>query len=391
MRSTSTANKLDAPEAGPHAVGAHVSWMREADVFTMLPVTAIVPTIEAPDAARRAGAAIPDVVTGAVVRESILLRQYPNRRRVVFMRQQEGNGRFKNKYTDEALQSLVGEIQRRPKGWWDHSSIDAIQRGDERSLRDFAAVAVKESVHYDPARGAVLGDIECAPMTAQAIDLAHAAGDSVGVSIEGVGKRRAPGSPDVVGWLNYRGFCLVPEGGAGGMTVREADTPALIHEEHQFIMGLLDTLNPAEVKDANAALYEAIGREYAAAHAAEVVRESAPDAPDAPQLTRLAGYQLKDHVSWPIGLSDGYARTEEPPRACGHITGLRHAVGRPTADLAIHDTHHRPTGETAAVPTGYLRRVRVEGDPVREAAATGGPARNTALDMFDTILGSGRR
>jgi len=226
--------------------------------------TAAIPIVEAPDAARRAGAAIPDMMTGAIVREATLERAYPNRRRMILMSQGLGNRKFANNYTEQALQSLVNEVQRRKKGYWAHAPVDAIMRGDERNLQDLACVAVRESVHYDPVAKRVLADVECTPMALQAIDLAHAAGDTIGVSVEAVGKRASPGSSDIVGWLNYQGFCLVPEGGAGGMTVREADTPALIHEEHEFAMGLLDNLSPHEVKDANASLWEAVGKEYAA-------------------------------------------------------------------------------------------------------------------------------
>jgi len=225
---------------------------------------ATVPVVDAPDAARRAGAAIPEQMTGAIVREAGLEQQYPNRRRMVIMEAKTGNARFKNRYTEQALQALVGEVQRRKKGFWGHAPVDAIMRGDERSLKDLACVAVRETVHYDPVAKQVRADVECTPMALQSIDLAHAAGDTIGVSVEAVGKRASPGSSDIVGWLNYQGFCLVPEGGAGGMTVREADTPALIHEEHDFAMGLLDNLTPQEVKDANAPLWEAVGKEYAA-------------------------------------------------------------------------------------------------------------------------------
>jgi len=237
---------------------------------------AVVPVVDAPDAARRAGAAIPERMTGAIVREAALERAYPNRRRMILMSQGLGNRKFANNYTDQALQSLVAEVQRRKKGYWAHAPVDAIMRGDERNLQDLACVAVRETVHYDPVAKRVLADVECTPMALQAIDLAHAAGDTIGVSVEAVGKRASPGSSDIVGWLNYQGFCLVPEGGAGGMTVREADTPALIHEEHEYAMGLLDNLSPHEVKDANEALYEKIGREYATAH--PVVRETAAPA-----------------------------------------------------------------------------------------------------------------
>jgi len=223
-----------------------------------------IPIVDAPDAAMRAGAAIPEQMTGAIVREATLEHAYPNRRRMVIMEAKTGNARFKNRYTEQALQALVGEVQRRKKGFWGHAPVDAIMRGDERSLKDLACVAVRETVHYDPVAKQVRADVECTPMALQSIDLAHAAGDTIGVSVEAVGKRASPGSSDIVGWLNYQGFCLVPEGGAGGMTVREADTPALIHEEHDFAMGLLDNLTPQEVKDANAPLWEAVGKEYAA-------------------------------------------------------------------------------------------------------------------------------
>ncbi len=251
---------------------------REGDTSSAVKESAMdaIPIIDAPDAARRAGAAIPEQMTGALVREAALEQQYPNRRRMVLMALGGGNKRFGNRYTEQALEALVTEVQRRKKGFWNHAPVDAIMRGDERSLKDLACVAVRETVHYDPVVKRVMADVECTPMALQAIDLAHAAGDTIGVSVEAVGKRAGPGSSDIVGWLNYQGFCLVPEGGAGGMTVREADTPALIHEEHEFAMGLLDNLTPHEVKDANEALYEKIGREYATAH--PVVRETAAPA-----------------------------------------------------------------------------------------------------------------
>ncbi len=236
----------------------------------------VVPAGDAPDPFRRAGAGIPAELTGVVVREAELERAYPNRRRVVFMTSGPGNKKMSNVYTERAVQALVSEIQHKPKLYFGHAAVESIMRGEERHLRDLAAVAVRETIHYDPLTKRTLGDVECTPMALQAIDLAHAAGDSVGVSVEAVGKRDRPGSSDIIGWLNYQASCLVPEGGAGGMTVREADTPALIHEEHEFAMGLLDNLSPQEVKDANEALYRKIGEEYATTHL--VVREIAAPA-----------------------------------------------------------------------------------------------------------------
>jgi len=165
-------------------------------------------------------------ITGVVVRESAHDGQHPNRRRVVFLTMGPGNGRHGNVYTEQALRALVSEIQRRPKIYIGHASEAAIHAGSERHLGDMAAVAVRETVHYDPATKQVVGEIECSPAALQAIDLAHAVGDTIGVSIEAVGEPVRYGSHDIVGWRSYRGACLVPEGGAGGMTVREAATPA---------------------------------------------------------------------------------------------------------------------------------------------------------------------
>jgi len=239
------------------------SLKREDSLRGAVKESAMVPIVDAPDAARRAGAAIPEQMTGVIVREAALERAYPNRRRVVFMTAGDGNARFKNRYTEQAVQALVSEIRRKPKMYFGHAPVESIMKGEERHLRDLAGVAVKETVHYDPVHKWTSADIECTPMAVQAIDVTHAAGDMVGVSVEAVGKRSNPGSSDIIGWLNYQTSCLVPEGGAGGMTVREADTPALIHEEHDFAMGLLDNLTPQEVKDANAPLWEAVGKEYA--------------------------------------------------------------------------------------------------------------------------------
>jgi len=165
-------------------------------------------------------------LTGVVVRESAHDGQHPNRRRVVFLAMGPGNGRHGNVYTEQALRALVPEIQRRPKIYTGHASEAAIHAGSERHLGDMAAVAVRETVHYDPATKQVVGEIECSPAALNLIDLAHAVGDTIGVSIEAVGEPTRYGSHDIVGWRNYRGACLVPEGGAGGMTVREAASGA---------------------------------------------------------------------------------------------------------------------------------------------------------------------
>jgi len=165
-------------------------------------------------------------ITGTVVRESAHDGDHPNRRRVVFLTVGPGNARHGNRYTEQAARALVAEIQRRPKVYLGHASEAAIHAGSERHLGDMTAVAVRGTVHYDPVTKQVVGDIECSPSALQAIDLAHSAGDTIGVSIEAVGEPARYGSHDIVGWRGYRGACLVPEGGAGGMTVREADTPA---------------------------------------------------------------------------------------------------------------------------------------------------------------------
>ncbi len=166
-----------------------------------------------------------NTITGIVVRESAHDGHHPNRRRVVFLRVGQGNARHGNRYTEQAARALVAEIQRRPKIYLGHASEAAIHAGSERHLGDMTAAAVRETVHYDPATKQVVGEIECSPAALQVIDLAHAVGDTIGVSIEAVGQRASHGSSDIVGWLTYRGACLVPEGGAGGMTVREAATP----------------------------------------------------------------------------------------------------------------------------------------------------------------------
>jgi hypothetical protein len=173
-------------------------------------------------------------ITGCVVRESAHDGHHPNRRRVVFLRVGPGNGRHGNNYTEQALRVLVSEIQRRPKIYLGHASEAAIHAGTERHLGDMAGVAVRETVHYDAQLKACVGDIECAPAALQVIDLAHAAGDTVGVSIEAVGEPARYGSHDIVDWRSYRGACLVPEGGAGGMTVREAATPAAYDDGYSY-------------------------------------------------------------------------------------------------------------------------------------------------------------
>lgn len=175
-------------------------------------------------------------ITGVVVRETAHTAHHPTRRRVVFLAAQAGNGRHGNRYTERAVQALVQEIKRHPKIYMGHQSDAAIHAGTERHLSDLAGVAVRESVHYDPALKAVVGDIECTPSALDIIDLAHAAGDTIGVSVEGVGQPASAGSRDVVGWLTYRGACLVPEGGAGGMTVREAATGAALYYDEDIPM-----------------------------------------------------------------------------------------------------------------------------------------------------------
>ncbi len=184
-------------------------------------------------------------ITGVVVRESAHDGHHPNRRRVVFLRVGQGNARHGNRYTEQAARALVAEIQRRPKVYLGHASEAAIHAGSERHLGDMTAAAVRETVHYDPATKQVVGEIECSPAALQVIDLAHAVGDTIGVSIEAVGQRASHGSSDIVGWLTYRGACLVPEGGAGGMTVREAATTAAYNDGYTYGYGET-TISPSE-------------------------------------------------------------------------------------------------------------------------------------------------
>ena len=207
-------------------------------------------------------------LTGVVVRESAHDGQHPNRRRVVFLAMGPGNGRHGNVYTEQALRALVPEIQRRPKIYTGHASEAAIHAGSERHLGDMAAVAVRETVHYDPATKQVVGEIECSPAALNLIDLAHAVGDTIGVSIEAVGEPTRYGSHDIVGWRNYRGACLVPEGGAGGMTVRETATGAVGDAEYNYGYGETTTVSTDFRRDLSASLAQAAAR-------AAAVRESA--------------------------------------------------------------------------------------------------------------------
>jgi len=216
-----------------------------------------------------AATTIPTIpMTGVVVRETAHTGRHATRRRVIFLTAQTGNARHGNRYTEQAVRALVQEIQRHPKVYMGHATPASIHAGTERHVGDMAGVAVRETVHYDPTLKAVVGEVECTPDALALIDLTHAAGDTIGVSIEAVGEPATFGSHDVVGWRNYRGACLVPEGGAGGMTVREAASGAVGDAEYNYGYGETTTVSTDFRRDLSASLAQAAAR-------AAAVRESA--------------------------------------------------------------------------------------------------------------------
>jgi len=216
------------------------------------------------------GAAI-QPITGVVVRESASSSRHATRRRVIFLATQAGNARHGNRYTEQAVRALVQEIKRHPKIYMGHTSPASIHAGTERHVGDMVGVAVRETVHYDPTLKAVVGEIECTPHALNLIDLAHSAGDTIGVSIEAVGEPATFGSHDIVGWRNYRGACLVPEGGAGVLTVREAASGA--PHDDGFGQETTMTDSTAFLRDLFAPLAQA------AARAAAVRETAASDGP----------------------------------------------------------------------------------------------------------------
>jgi hypothetical protein len=217
-------------------------------------------------AAAKAGMAGDD----ALVREAQTAPR-SNRVRVRFMTAGPGNRKDGHHYTPEAVQALVPLIKQQPKMFLDHSLPSQVRERGHRALAELAGIAVRESVRYDPATQATVGDVVLRPKMAEYIETAREAGDTIGVSIDGVGTfRSGPHGKECTGWAGFHSADFVPAGGAGGFTldVREADSPALAMQEREFTMSLLDDLTPQEVRETAYDLYEAIGREYAAQNGA---------------------------------------------------------------------------------------------------------------------------
>lgn len=211
----------------------------------------------------------------------------PRRIPVQFMAVGYGNRKDGHYYTPEAVRDLVPLIQAQPKMYLSHSLPSEVRERGHRALEQLAGIADRATIRFNPTTQATEGDVVLRPRMAEYVDVAREAGDTIGVSIDAVGQfRQGPKGKECAGWAGFNSADFVPQGGAGGFTldVREADSsPALMAEEKEFTMGLLDELTPAEVRENDAALYEAIGKEWAEAHP---VRDAAPQTPPA-EFTQL--------------------------------------------------------------------------------------------------------
>lgn len=199
---------------------------------------------------------------------------------VRFMTVGEGNAKDKHRYGPEAVAALVPLIKAQPRMFLDHSLPSEVRERGHRSLTQLAGIAVRESVHYDPALQATVGEVVLRPRMAEFVALARETGVPIGVSVDAVGNFRVgpTGDKECTGWDRFHSADFVPQGGAGGFTldVREADSPALQAAEREFVMGLFDDVTPKDVRETASDLYEAIGKEYVAAHPAPTAGTSAP-------------------------------------------------------------------------------------------------------------------
>jgi len=303
--------------------------------------------------------------TGTIVREAGTASD-PNVFHVQFMRAGGGNKKDGHQYSAAAVEALVPLIQQRRKIFVNHSDRSQVAALGHRPLDQLGGVAVRESVHYDPVLQATVGDVRVRPVMRECIEAAHAVGDSIGVSVEAVGIFDGDGKT-CVGWRRYDSSAFVPEGGAGGYTlaVREADTPALVAEERDFGMGLLDNLSPQDVRESNSALYDRIGQEYATLHP---VRETAT--PDIETLVRESdAYQaaVRESESLTTRLDD-LERERNRAEWSGFITNFVRECGledqRQVAYIA-----DQFTGTTVGGPESvYITQEELEG-AVREAAS----------------------